>query len=68
MRFAWCFHARCIRGTILNDISFVLSICAAFEIGLVDNLWSDFHGVSMVLAFVAALVNEVCLVFSCSVH
>ena len=39
----------------------MFSIYAAFVIGLVDNLGSDFHGVSMALAFVAALVNGVCL-------
>ena len=36
--------------------------------GLVGSLGSDFPGVSMALAFVAALVNQNCMVFPCLVH
>ena len=37
----------------------MFSTCPAFVTGLVDSLGSDFHGVSMALAFVAALVHQV---------
>ena len=46
----------------------LFSTCPAFVTGLVDSLGSDFHGVSMALAFVAALVNQNCMVFPCLVH
>ena len=36
--------------------------------GLVDSLGSDSHGVSMALAFVAALANQNCMVFPCLVR